>query len=313
MSTEPTVSPLAESESALRARVLGIESGHPSIDSPVYATKNDGVPYLRTPGVALLARPQVSLEAMQGFLSGFAPELDFPQYIFDPVPLTPAAQLVKTAGQICYASFSPKRSWNKDADRYFENIKASQHGSVAEHATFSFLIWGVSRSLTLELNRHRHLNISQLSQRYVSGKVLRFVERPEYVEDAMLHQAFEDRIEYAAEAYNGLSERLLAMQGEGAQLLTGEAKTDLRKKVQQAARSALPNETETFGVWSGNVRALRHVIEMRASAHAEVEIRLLGVYLYLLLSAVEPTLFSDYRLIRLKDGTWAVETDYRKI
>jgi thymidylate synthase (FAD) len=62
---------------------------------------------------------------------------------------------------------------------YLRHIKESGHGSVLEHVNYSLLIWGVSRALTHELVRHRAgFGFSQVSQRYVAGKHLRFVETP---------------------------------------------------------------------------------------------------------------------------------------
>src|SRR5207253_985742 len=147
-----------------------------------------------------------------------------------------------------------------------------------------FLFYGISRSVTHELVRHRAgFGFSMLSQRYVSGRVLRFVERPEYVNDAELHGLFEKRIDRAAAEYEEMAEALLRRQKEGADILSAEYKTDLRKKVQQTARSVLPNETEAPIVVTANARAWRHVIEMRANAHAETEIRALLFNAYLCL------------------------------
>jgi thymidylate synthase (FAD) len=296
----------------LRMTVRGCESGYPFIPAPTLTT-DKGTPYLRSPGVHLLARPAVALESVREFLEGFDPALQFGQYVEDPTALSPAAQLCKLAGQVCYASFGPKRTYNRDAARYFQNIKESGHGSVLEHASFSFLIYGISRSVTHELVRHRHLGFSQLSQRYVSGKVLRFVERPEFQNDPPLHQMFVERIDLAAEQYNRVAEMLMERQKAGVEILSAEARTDLRKKVQQAARALLPNETEAPMVVTGNARAWRHVIEMRANEHAETEIRALAFNLYLCLSAADDLLFGDYRIVALPDGTYAVETPYRKV
>lgn len=294
-------------------QVQQAETGFPLVPSPALTTPA-GTPYLRVPGVALLSKPDVSVANLADFLGGFAPELHFMQYLDDPTPLSPAAQLCKAAGQLCYASFAPKRTMNADAARYFRNIMDSGHGSVLEHANFSFVFYGISRSVTHELVRHRAgFSFSQVSQRYVSGRVLRFVERPEYQHDPLLHKAFEKRIDGAAADYERVAERLLEQQKAGDELLSGEAKTDLRKKVQQAARSVLPNETEAPIVVTGNVRAWRHFLEMRANPHAETEIRALAFRTYLCLQAVEPLLFGDYRAVRLPDGTDAVETDYRKV
>lgn len=300
-------------EEQVRGWVQGCESGFPCVPSEARVTPT-GTPYLQTPGVALIARPQVQVGNMADFLGGFSPDLHFAQYLDDPTPLPSGAALCKAAGQLCYASFGPRRTYNADAVRYFENIKESGHGSVLEHANYSFLFYGLSRSVTHELIRHRAgVSFSQISQRYVSGRVLRFVERPEYQDDPELHAAFERRIDAAAVDYNLLAEKLLAQQKAGSELLSAEARTDLRKKVQQAARSVLPNETEAPIVVTANARAWRHIVEMRANPHAEIEIRALAFRTYLCLAVVDPILFGDYRITPLSDGTYGVETDHPKV
>jgi 5-methylcytosine-specific restriction endonuclease McrA/DNA-binding XRE family transcriptional regulator len=154
---------------------------------------------------------------------------------------------------------------------------------------------------------------SHLSQRYVSGRMLRFVERPEYTGDEQLHAQFLERIERASNEYMALSTRLLEMQQAGAKILSAEERTDLRKKVQQSARSVLPNETEAPIVVTGNARAWRHFIEMRASAHAEIEIRELAVRVFLCLHLTDPILFGDYTLTQLPDGTYTAKTEFEKV
>ena len=288
-------------------------SGFPAIHSDVSHT-DAGTPYLRHAGVVMIAKPDVSLGSLRPFLEGFGPELDFAQYLDDPTELTPAARLLKTAGQTCYASFGPKRSYNENAKRYFDNLSSSGHGSVYEHATFSFLCYGISRSNTHEVVRHRAgTAFSQLSQRFVSGKVLRFVERPEYQHHPALHKSFEERIDRAAREYEEIADELLSLQSEGDQLLSAQARTDRRKRVQQTARSVLPNETETIVVLSANVRSWRHMIEMRTDAHAESEIRDLFFRIFLCLRLAEPLLFEDYAIESYPDGTFGARTDWRKV
>ncbi len=285
----------------------------PALHSEVFHT-DTGTPYLKHAGVALIAKPHVELEGMRPFLEGFGLELDFAQYVDDPTPLTPAARLMKTAGQTCYASFGPKRSYNENAKRYFDNLSSSGHGSVYEHATLSFLCYGISRSNTHEVVRHRAgTAFSQLSQRFVSGKVLRFVERPEYRQHPALHKSFEERIDRAAREYEEIADELLSLQSEGDQLLSADAKTDRRKRVQQTARSVLPNETETILVLSANVRSWRHMIEMRTDEHAESEIRDLFFRIFLCLRLAEPLLFEDYEIESYSDGTYGARTDWRKV
>jgi len=287
--------------------------GLPFIHADVFRT-DAGTPYLTHPGVVMLARPEVVTEGMRGFLEGFDPDLGFPGYLDDPTELTPAAELLKTAGQVCYASFGPKRTYNEKAERYFANLSSSGHGSVYEHATFTFLCYGISRSNTHEVIRHRAgTAYSQLSQRFVSGKVLRFVERPEYTDIPSLHKRFEERIDHLAREYAEVTDELLALQTQGNPKLSAQARTDMRKRVQQAARSVLPNEAETVIVMSANVRAWRHVIEMRTDAHAESEIRELFFRIFLCLRRAEPILFGDYEVAANPDGTYGAVTDWRKV
>jgi len=289
-----------------------VTDGFPVIHSPVSHTEV-GTTYLRAPGVVMLARPRTNVAGLAGFLEGFDPELNFPDYVNDPTPLPDSTQLCKTAGQLCYASFGPRRTTNENAAAYIERLTSAGHGSVLEHSNFSFLLYGISRSVTHELVRHRAgVGISQISQRYVSGSVLRFVERPEYQEDPELHRLFEERADRAAAEYESMAGRLLEYQEGGNAMLSADYKTDARKKVQQTARSLLPNETEAPMVFTGNVRALRHIIEMRADAHAESEIRNLAVRLFLCLVTTDPILFGDYVLDTLPDGTHTVSTEHRK-
>jgi len=282
------------------------------IDSRVYFTPHLKVPYLKSPGVALLAAPDVDLSGLANYLQGFDPSLGFQEYLDDPDDLAPAEELIKFAGQACYASLGPKRTWNQEAQRYFTNLLASGHGSVLEHAQFSFFFWGVSRSLTHELVRHRAgFAFSQLSQRYVDGNLLRFVERPEYVNNPALHHRFEESIELAKAAYEARAEQLLDRLA--AQFPDDMPKTERRKRVNQAARSVLPNETETSLVTSANLRAWRHFLEMRCAGPAEVEIRRLAHLVYQFLAPLAPRLFADYTEVTLPDGTTAVDTPYRKV
>ena len=294
----------------------------PKLDATVYQTVA-GTPYLREAGVVMISRPHVDISGLDAFLAGYGADLQFDAYLHDPIVLPDAEQLCKLAGQACYMSFGPSRTTNSRAGQYFDGkpenpetgIKGQGHGSVLEHANYTFLVYGVSRSFTHELVRHRAgCAYSQLSQRYVGGKMLRFVERPEYRGDPFLHDHFEQRIDRAASEYEGITGHLAELQSKGGRrILSAEAKTDLRKKVRQAARSLLPNETETVIVVTGNVRAWRHILEMRASVHAETEIRAWAVRTYLCLRQESPLLFGDYSLVDLPDGTQALKTQFRKV
>lgn len=275
--------------------------------------------YLTKPGVLLMAKPAFDISNLDLFLSGFSPDLGFEEYTEDD-PIKNVAgerqsgtELIKMAGQLCYMSFGNKRSKNAEAQKYANNILSSGHGSVLEHANYSLLLFGAGRDFTHELVRHRAgCGFSQVSQRYVDGKVLRFVERPEYQKDAWLHGKFLDRIDRAAEEYDELALYLTTQQASGDEILSGEKKTEMRKKVNQCARSMLPNETEAPILFTGNLRALRHICEMRASGAADVPIREMTSRIFLVMQSLEPIFFADYKMFQLPVG-YAVSTDWKKV
>lgn len=280
-------------------------SHHPEVFQTAVGTR-----YLKEPGAVVIGQTMTNLDNIEDFLRDFG----FEAYLDDPDLLPSAESLIKFSGQLCYMSLGEKRTKNADAARYLEHIKDSGHGSVTEHATASLLVYGISRSLTHELVRHRAgTAFSQLSQRYVSGKLLRFVERPEYQKDPVLHERFERWIDMSASEYDHRAERLLERQKGGDESLTADRQTDLRKRVNQAARSALPNETETALVFTGNVRAWRYIFEMRAAEGAEVEIRALIYLCFTMLKQMWPFLTQDYEVVTLSDGTYAVQTKFRKV
>jgi thymidylate synthase (FAD) len=92
-----------------------------------------------------------------------------------------------------------------------------------------------------------------------------------------------------------------------------EDKTLRRKLARQAARSVLPNATETKIFVTANARALRHFLEQRGSRYAEPEIRKLANRLLDLLQKESPNLFGDYQRVDLGDGTFEIVTEYRKV
>jgi thymidylate synthase (FAD) len=214
--------------------------------------------------------------------------------------------LTEIAGRVCYMSFAkPRPGGNKV---YLDHIKEVGHGSVLEHAVWNFIFCGVSRSLTHELIRHRAgFGYSQLSQRYVDESVAEYVEPDCIAENSELHDLWLDAVTHAHQAYIQLVEKLAA------QFKDEPDRTLRRKLARQAARSVLPNATETKIFVSANARALRHFIEMRASRHAEPEIRKLAVAVLRIMYVEAPNLFRDYELAPLPDGTFEASTPHRKV
>lgn len=253
---------------------------------------------VREPQVYLISRQTIDSAQLERFLidHGLSWQTD---------TAVGAEVLCEMAGRVCYMSFGKGRKSNRE---YLRNLLESRHGSVLEHAVWGFLFTGVSRSFTHELVRHRAgFGYSQLSQRYVDESTCDFIEPECIAADPELHTIWLEAVRQAHAAYCRLVDGL-------ARHFAGEPDPTLRRKLaRQAARSVLPNATETKIYVTGNARAWRHFIELRASEHAETEIRRAAVKVLRLLQAEAPHLFGDYTLEPLPDGTEAARTPYRKV
>ncbi|TKJ20113.1 FAD-dependent thymidylate synthase [Blastococcus sp. CCUG 61487] len=205
--------------------------------------------------------------------------------------------LAEFAGRACYQSWSKPNPATATNAAYLRHLLEVGHLSVLEHGTVTMYLTGVSRSLTHELVRHRHFSYSQLSQRYAPERDAGMVEPAVIAEDPELHALFEAATGSALEAYD----RLLA--GLEQRFADQPQATLRRKQARQAARSVLPNATETRIVVTGNYRAWRHFVAMRASEHADVEIRELAVACLRELQRVAGNVFGDFRISALADGS----------
>ena len=212
--------------------------------------------------------------------------------------------LVEFAGRACYQSWSkpnPRTATNAD---YLRHIIDVGHFSVLEHATVSFYITGVSRSCTHELIRHRHFSYSQLSQRYVPEQDSQVVLPPGMEDDQQLQALFTAAADASRATYTELLARLEAK-------FADQPNAAIRRKqARQAARAVLPNATETRIVVTGNYRAWRHFIAMRASEHADVEMRAVAIACLRELQRIAGNAFDDFRISRLADGTEVAASPY---
>ncbi len=215
-----------------------------------------------------------------------------------------AERLSEVAGRVCYMSYGKGRKTNRE---FLGHIIEVGHGSVLEHGVWSFVVTGVSRSFTHELIRHRHFSYSQLSQRYVDESDSDFVEPDVIAADPELHRVWSEAVNATRVAYDRL------VKGLEVNFAGMTDKTLRRKMARQAARSVLPNATETKIFFTGNARALRHFIELRGSEHAEVEIRKVAVAVLRIMQREAPNVFADYTLEPLPDGTFATRTAHPKV
>lgn len=278
---------------------------------------SSGSVYLTEPEVRVIAATRMvdsAFDDIGEFIDGLG--VDPTEYVSDLGGGDKGLETVpKFAGQLCYLSFEPgKFTRTVDAERYFGNLMRQGHGSVLEHSSVTVLLSGIDRTVSHELVRHRAgMAYSQVSQRYVSGRSLRFVERLEFQRSADLHEAFEARIDAAVREYNQVTRRLLTLQREGYGPLQSAAATDQRKHVQQVARAVLPNDTEAPILVTGNLRAWRHVIEMRASEHADTAIRRPFVAVWRELVKIAPRVMGDFEERMGDDGLVCLVPRHRRV
>lgn len=215
-------------------------------------------------------------------------------------------KLAEFAGRLCY--MSQRNPAGRETRDYLENIKRQGHGSVLEHAAYSLLLEGVSRSLTHELVRHRAgFAYSQLSQRYVDESEASFVVPPAILGDDVLVAAWRQQMNASQQAYVTLVEQLMERYA-----WIGD-KIHRRKMAREAARAVLPNSTETKILATGNARAWRTMLELRASEGAELEIRRCAIAILRLLQQEAPGFFSDFEIYLADDRREAARISYHKV
>ncbi|HEV3094370.1 MAG TPA: FAD-dependent thymidylate synthase [Solirubrobacteraceae bacterium] len=250
------------------------------------------------PQVFLIARPSVDVAGMRAYLRAVGGESWLGDRLGEEAPA--AELLVEFAGRACYRSWKPGLNPNvarvrSNRGEYFANILSSGHGSVLEHASWTFALRDVSRSFTHELVRHRAGSaFSQESLRYVRLADIGFRVPP--------------ALEPLRERVLSVVEQLEELQVSAAEQLGLDrdgVPFSVKKEVTSALRRLAPIGLSTDIVWTANARTLRHVIEMRTAESAEEEMRLVFDRVAQLMKAEAPLLFADFK--RDEDGSWVPE------
>lgn len=192
---------------------------------------------------------------------------------------TDAESLVEHAGRGCYESWHrPNEATAKTSDYINRTAFEMQHGSILEHASATFRFSGVSRAWLCEMERHRNLSWSVVSQRYVDANTFGVVVPPALRDgdDVGGRVAWENEVARSFEAYDAWRAEL-------------EFRGFPRKQAREAARSVLPNATEVRGVVTGNLRAWYTILPLRAHPSAEREMREVSRLIADALEPVAPT------------------------
>ncbi len=206
------------------------------------------------------------------------------------------AALVEFAGRSCYQAWQKNVPATADNDGYLAHLLQVGHLSALEHASATFYLTGISRALAAELTRHRHFSFSALSPRHVAER-LEVVEPAAVADDPELHEAFLAGMAAAERTHRellaGLAERHADSDQAGL----------LRKQLRQAARTLQPGATATTLVITGNLRAWRQLIAMRAAEHADREMRIVVIECLRQLRELAPPAFADFVITRLPDSS----------
>lgn len=210
-----------------------------------------------------------------------------------------AEELIEVMGRLCYRSFAPGLNPNVTKVRegnsdYLANVIKVKHGSVLEHSSVNFIFADVSRVFTHELVRHRAgTAISQESLRFVRlddlGQWLPTVIKEDEQAMEIFSQTFEEL------------EQLQLQLAEHFQLDEAGVPFAKKKTITSAMRRIAPLGLSTTIGWTANMRALRHVIEMRTEPVAEEEIRLVFSQVAQICQERYPNLFADYE-VEIVDG-----------
>ena len=249
------------------------------------------------PEVFLVARPEIDYSALAAYLH----EVGGGSWLekLDRGDLDDAENLAEFAGKICYRAWEPGLNPNvrrvrTDHRKYLENILSSAHGSVLEHASFSFVLHNVSRVATHELVRHRPgVAVSQESLRFV-----RLADIPFWFPDWA--HGDEELIRRATALLGQMEEFQRWMAGHFRLDEDGVPFHEKKHKTSFMRRFA-PDGVATGMLWTANIRTLRHTIEARTDAGAEEEIRLIFGKIAELMRVEAPALFGDYAV---QDGAW---------
>ncbi|HBW18551.1 MAG: FAD-dependent thymidylate synthase [Streptosporangiaceae bacterium] len=249
------------------------------------------------PEVFLVARPQIDYQQLAAYLHEVGGDSWLQK--LDRGDLD-AQNLAEFAGKICYRSWEPGLNPNvrrvrTDQEKYLtQAILAQQHGSVLEHASFSFVLHNISRVATHELVRHRPgVAISQESLRFVRLADIPFWFPGWAQADAELMKRATALLEQMEEFQRWMAGHF-GLDEEGVPFHEKKHKTSFMRRF-------APDGVATGLLWTANIRTLRHTIEARTDPGAEEEIRLVFGRIGELMRAEAPALFSDYTV---EDGAW---------
>jgi thymidylate synthase (FAD) len=260
---------------------------------------------IEEPKVYLVAKTMLEQDGLDAYLR----DIGSPDWKPDP-GVADSENLVEAAGRMCYRSWQPYDPEKPEATNpnvtnvrqgnpaYLENVLKSGHGSVLEHASLTFICRNVSRVFTHELVRHRAgMAYSQESLRYVRLDNIPFWIPDSARANAQAKNKIEEVVDFLEKTQKELSE-IFGM--------AGISDFTTKKQLTSMFRRLAPIGLGTTIMVTGNLRAWRHIIEMRTSTHAEEEIRIVVGKIAEICKNLFPNVFQDMRFDKTQNA-WVFE------
>jgi thymidylate synthase (FAD) len=191
---------------------------------------------------------------------------------------------ISAAARLCYSHADGEEIFSKvkesDQRDFLDKLTAVGHLSPVEHASFTFIVEGISRACSHQLVRHRLASYSQQSQRYVGEEEFDYLIPPSISQDGELMALFEQTMGDIQKSYSYLADKLVQ-------------KGYSTESAREDARFVLPNATETKIMVTMNARELIHFFRQRLCNRAQWEIRAMAFAMLKLAKPIAPTIFRD--------------------
>lgn len=201
-------------------------------------------------------------------------------------------EVVAAAGKLCYSKVGANEILEKmseeDINKFLDRLTSLGHYSPFEHASFTFVIEGISRTCSHQIVRHRIASYSQQSQRYVDLQdTIKIIVPKEIENDGKIKEQYINSIMQDYDAYVDITAGLA-----NKYIKSGMKESMAKKKALEDARFALPNACETKMVMTMNARSLMNFFEKRCCNRAQWEIKEVADQMLDLVLEVAPHLFA---------------------
>ena len=209
-------------------------------------------------------------------------------------------KIIAAAAKLCYSPSGTQDVLDgltaEKTEKFIDMLASLGHESPIEHASYTFAIEGVSRSLLAQLTRHRLASYSVKSQRYVKEGQFEYITPPEIENLPEAKKLYIKAMEDDQKTYNELTDILMKKHIKTL-LESGmdekQAEKQVEKMAIEDARFVLPNACETKLIMTINARSLMNFFHHRCCSRAQWEIRELACQMLNLVREVSPVLFKN--------------------